>query len=61
MTIRLYYQLTEKGLKYGQYQDFSTGKTTHRNIKWYEKVVELFQPVLISISTKVSQSTLQLF
>ncbi len=40
----LYYQLTEKGLKYGQYQDFSTGKTTRRNIKWYESVLKLFQP-----------------
>ncbi len=41
---RLYYQLTEKGLKYGQYQDFSTGKITRRNIKWYESILKLFQP-----------------
>ena len=40
----LYYQLTEKGLKYGQYQEFSTGKISRRNIKWYESVLKLFQP-----------------
>ena len=39
----LYYQLTEKGLKYGQYQGFITGKTTRRNIKWYETVLKFFQ------------------
>ena len=29
----IYYELTKKGLKYGQYQDFGTGKISHHNIK----------------------------
>ncbi len=57
----LYYQLTEEGLKYGQYQDFSIGKTTRRKIKWYEKVVELFQSTLTLVPKQAPQSTLQLF
>ena len=32
----VYYELTEKGLKYSQYQDFAIGKTSRRNIKWYK-------------------------
>jgi len=43
---RLYYQLTEDGIKQGQYQD--TGKKHHsgtpvRTIKWYESVLQFFQ------------------
>ncbi len=57
----IYYVLTEKGLKYGQYQDFSIGKTTRRKIKWYESVVELFQPTLTLVPKQTPQSTLELF
>ncbi len=39
----LYYQLTEKGLKYGQYQDTSIS-TPVRSIKWYESILELVKP-----------------
>jgi hypothetical protein len=56
---KIYYQLTEKGLKYGQYQDFTTGKTSSRRIKWYENVLELFPPTLLPITPP--QSNLQLF
>ncbi len=42
----IYYQLTEKGIKYDQYQDFITGKMTRRNIKWYDNILELFQSIL---------------
>ena len=45
--------------KYGQYQDFTTGKTSRRKIKWYENILELFQPTLTSKPTH--NSTLQLF
>jgi hypothetical protein len=43
---RLYYQLTEKGLKHAQYQD--VGKkhnlgTPVRAIKWYDSVLQFFQ------------------
>jgi hypothetical protein len=43
---RLYYELTEEGLKHAQYQD--TGKkhnsgTPVRAIKWYESVLQFFQ------------------
>jgi hypothetical protein len=43
---RLYYQLTEDGIKQGQYQD--TGKKHNsgspvRTIKWYESVLKFFQ------------------
>ena len=43
---RLYYELTEDGIKQGQYQD--TGKKHHsgtpvRTIKWYESVLQFFQ------------------
>jgi hypothetical protein len=43
---RLYYELTEDGLKHAQYQD--TGKKHHsgtpvRAIKWYESVLQFFQ------------------
>ncbi|MCK5876865.1 MAG: hypothetical protein KAG43_04460 [Candidatus Marithrix sp.] len=58
---KIYYQLTEKGLKYGQYQDFTTGKISRRKIKWYENVVELFPLALVPVPTKAPQSTLQLF
>jgi predicted transcriptional regulator len=42
---RLYYKLTEKGLKYGQHQD--TGKSqksgeSARAIRWHESVLTLF-------------------
>ena len=57
----IYYQLTEKGLKYGQYQDFSTGKISHRKIKWYKNVVELFPIALVPVPKQEPQSTLQLF
>ncbi|MDM8569308.1 hypothetical protein QUF50_07355 [Thiotrichales bacterium HSG1] len=52
---RIYYQLTEKGHKYGQYQDFNTGKTTRRNIRWYENILELFQSILSSAPTPLLQ------
>ncbi len=41
---QIYYELTENGLKYAQYQDVGIGKTTHRTIKWYESVLELIKP-----------------
>jgi hypothetical protein len=48
---RLYYQLTEDGIKHGQYQD--TGKkhnsgTPVRTIKWYESVLKFFQALPVS-------------
>ena len=39
----IYYQLTEKGRKYGQYQDSGVRTTTIRAIKWYETVLKFFQ------------------
>jgi len=57
----LYYELTEKGKKYGQYQDFTTGKISRRKIKWYESVLELFPPALAPAPKKAPLSTLQLF
>jgi hypothetical protein len=47
---RLYYELTEEGLKHAQYQD--TGKkhnsgTPVRAIKWYESVLQFFQALPI--------------
>ena len=55
----IYYELTKKGIKYGQYQDTGIRKIskTIRIIKWYEKILELFRPALVSIP----QPTLQLF
>ena len=58
---KIYYQLTEKGLKYGQYQDFTTGKISGRKIKWYENVLELFPLALTSVPKQAPQSNLQLF
>ncbi len=55
----LYYELTEKGKKYGQYQDFTTGKISRRKIEWYESVLKLFPPALAP--KKAPLSTLQLF
>ena len=48
---RLYYELTEDGLKHGQYQD--TGKkhnsgTPVRAIKWYDSVLQFFQALPVS-------------
>ena len=48
---RLYYELTEDGIKQGQYQD--TGKkhnsgTLIRTIKWYESVLQFFQALPVS-------------
>jgi hypothetical protein len=48
---RLYYELTEDGIKQGQYQD--TGKkhnsgTPVRTIKWYESVLQFFQALPVS-------------
>ncbi|MDM8567521.1 KilA-N domain-containing protein [Candidatus Halobeggiatoa sp. HSG11] len=40
---RIYYQLTEKGHKYAQYQDSGVRTTTIRAIKWYETVLKFFQ------------------
>jgi len=47
---RLYYELTEDGIKHGQYQD--TGKKHHsgtpvRTIKWYESVLQFFQALTV--------------
>jgi len=47
---RLCYQLTEDGLKYGQYQDTSkklNSGTPVRTIKWYESVLQFFQALPI--------------
>ncbi len=59
----VYYELTEKGLKYGQYQDTRISKTskTIRGIKWYDSVLELFQPALIPPNKLTPQSNFQLF
>ena len=48
----VYYELTKKGMEYGQYQDTGIRKIskTIRIVKWYEKVLELFQPALSQIS-----------
>jgi len=53
----IYYELTKKGMEYGQYQDTGIRKIskTIRIVKWYEKVLELFQPAL----SQISQPTLQ--
>jgi hypothetical protein len=48
---RLYYELTEDGIKHGQYQDTSkkhNSGTLVRTIKWYESVLQFFQALPIS-------------
>jgi len=43
----LYYELTAKGKKYGQYQDFTTGKISRRKINMVRKRIR-------TISTSIS-------
>ncbi len=59
----VYYELTEKGLKYGQYQDSKISKAskTIRGIKWYDSVLKLFQLVLIPAIKPLPQPNFQLF
>ena len=59
----VYYELTEKDLKYGQYQDSKIRKVskTIRAIKWYDSVLKLFQLVLIPAVKSLPQPTLKLF
>ncbi|MDM8565552.1 KilA-N domain-containing protein [Candidatus Halobeggiatoa sp. HSG11] len=59
----VYYELTEKGLKYGQYQDTKIRKAskTIRGIKWYDSVLKFFQLVLTPTIKPLPQPNFQLF